>query len=194
MRFSSSSGSRSGSDGDGDGGGRRAGCGKVHSILNLCSIDMFGRLVTCVRSCALPTHVFFLLPTIISLFGRKEKCELELSFLYILPPLSVALVLSPCRMDGVDGGGSGGGNGGSSANDPLATVSSEGGGGGASGGGATALPAVSTVYVTIPQAGTIVSGTSKSVSTLCSAHPPPSSSLYLIDSSRLLPMVQWSGD
>lgn len=73
-------------------------------------------------------------------------------------------------MDGVDGGGSGGGDGGSSASDPLATVSSEGSGGGASGGGATAIPAVSTVYVTIPQAGTIVSGGSKSVST------PPSTS------------------
>ena len=86
-------------------------------------------------------------------------------------PLSVALVV-PCRMDGVDGGGSGGGNGGSATSDPLATVSSEGSGGGASGGGATALPAVSTVYVTIPQAGTIVSGTSKSVSTRCSTPSP----------------------
>lgn len=84
-------------------------------------------------------------------------------------------------MDGVDGGGSGGGGGGSSASDPLATVSSEGSGGGASGGGATAIPAVSTVYVTIPQAGTIVSGGSKSVSTplstpqhttLCLSVPP----------------------
>lgn len=73
-------------------------------------------------------------------------------------------------MDGVDGGGSGGGGGGSSASDPLAT--GEGSGGGASGGGATAIPAVSTVYVTIPQAGTIVSGGSKSVSTPPSTRQP----------------------
>ncbi|XP_068228206.1 LOW QUALITY PROTEIN: cyclic AMP-responsive element-binding protein 1 [Palaemon carinicauda] len=51
------------------------------------------------------------------------------------------------RMDGVDGGG-GGGNG--SNGDPLATVN-EGGGGGSSGGGGASLPAVSTVFVTIPQ-------------------------------------------
>lgn len=62
-------------------------------------------------------------------------------------------------MDGVEGGGSGGG---SSTGDPLATVSGEGGGGGASGG---AMPAVSTVYVTIPQTATVVSAGNKGVST-----------------------------
>ncbi|XP_050727625.1 cyclic AMP-dependent transcription factor ATF-1-like isoform X1 [Eriocheir sinensis] len=77
-------------------------------------------------------------------------------------------------MDGVDGGGSGGGGGGSSASDPLATVSSEGSGGGASGGGATAIPAVSTVYVTIPQAGTIVSGGSKSIQSVIQQPTQPS--------------------
>ncbi|XP_063860152.1 cyclic AMP-dependent transcription factor ATF-1-like isoform X3 [Scylla paramamosain] len=87
---------------------------------------------------------------------------------------TVRFAVENVRMDGVDGGGSGGGNGGSTANDPLATVSSEGGGGGASGGGATALPAVSTVYVTIPQAGTIVSGTSKSIQSVIQQPTQPS--------------------
>ncbi|XP_045131455.1 cyclic AMP-dependent transcription factor ATF-1-like isoform X2 [Portunus trituberculatus] len=87
---------------------------------------------------------------------------------------TVRFAVENVRMDGVDGGGSGGGNGGSTANDPLATVSSEGGGGGASGGGATTIPAVSTVYVTIPQAGTIVSGTSKSIQSVIQQPTQPS--------------------
>lgn len=87
---------------------------------------------------------------------------------------TVRFAVETVRMDGVDGGGSGGGGGGSSASDPLATVSSEGSGGGASGGGATAIPAVSTVYVTIPQAGTIVSGGSKSIQSVIQQPTQPS--------------------
>ncbi|XP_064113976.1 cyclic AMP-dependent transcription factor ATF-1-like isoform X3 [Macrobrachium nipponense] len=53
------------------------------------------------------------------------------------------------RMDGVDGG-AGGGSG--SNGDPLATVNEGGGGGGgSSAGGGASMPAVSTVFVTIPQ-------------------------------------------
>ncbi|XP_071526026.1 cyclic AMP-responsive element-binding protein 1 isoform X3 [Panulirus ornatus] len=74
------------------------------------------------------------------------------------------------RMEGVDGGGTGGG--GSGANDPLATVSSEGGGGGASGG--APMPAVSTVYVTIPQTGTIASGGSKGIQSVIQQPSQPS--------------------
>ncbi|XP_066989078.1 cyclic AMP-dependent transcription factor ATF-1 isoform X13 [Macrobrachium rosenbergii] len=52
-------------------------------------------------------------------------------------------------MDGVDGG-AGGGSG--SNGDPLATVNEGGGGGGgSSAGGGASMPAVSTVFVTIPQ-------------------------------------------
>ncbi|XP_069985897.1 uncharacterized protein [Penaeus vannamei] len=68
---------------------------------------------------------------------------------------SVRFAVETLRMDGVEGGGSGGG---SSTGDPLATVSGEGGGGGASGG---TMPAVSTVYVTIPQTATVVSAGNK---------------------------------
>ncbi|XP_069164859.1 cyclic AMP-dependent transcription factor ATF-1 isoform X10 [Procambarus clarkii] len=73
---------------------------------------------------------------------------------------NVRFAMESIRMEGVDGGGSGGG--GSSSVDPLSTVSSEGSGSGAGGGGGGAMPAVSTVYVTIPQAsGPIASGGSK---------------------------------
>ncbi|KAG0719603.1 hypothetical protein GWK47_007211 [Chionoecetes opilio] len=61
---------------------------------------------------------------------------------------AVRFAVETVRMD--DGGGGG------TSNDPLATVTSE------AGGGANVMPAVSTVYVTIPQAGTIVSGSKSS--------------------------------
>ncbi|XP_042208848.1 cyclic AMP-responsive element-binding protein 1-like isoform X10 [Homarus americanus] len=79
---------------------------------------------------------------------------------------NVRFAMETIRMEGVDGGGSGGGSGGNSS-DPLATVSSEGGGGGGS------MPAVSTVYVTIPQAASIVSGGSKGISSVIQ-QPQPS--------------------
>ncbi|KAK7086987.1 hypothetical protein SK128_006498 [Halocaridina rubra] len=63
-------------------------------------------------------------------------------------------------MDGVDGGGSG-----SNGGDPLATAGeggAAGGGGGGSGGGGVAMPAVSTVYVTIPQTA-VVSASGKGI-------------------------------
>ncbi|KAK4304539.1 hypothetical protein Pmani_023515 [Petrolisthes manimaculis] len=86
---------------------------------------------------------------------------------------TVRFAVGNARMDGVEGGGSGGGGSGSS--DPLATVSSEGGGGGSGGGGgAASLPAVSTVYVTIPQAGTIASGGTKSIQSVIQQPSQPS--------------------
>ncbi|XP_069936123.1 cyclic AMP-dependent transcription factor ATF-1 isoform X7 [Cherax quadricarinatus] len=70
---------------------------------------------------------------------------------------NVRFAMETIRMDGVDGGGSGGGGGGAATGDPLATVSSDGGSGssGSSGGG-SAMPAVSTVYVTIPQSSSAI--------------------------------------
>lgn len=67
-------------------------------------------------------------------------------------------------MDGVDGGGSG------SNGDPLATVG-EGGGGGSSGGGVA--PAVSTVYVTIPQTA-VVSASAKGIQSVIQQPSQPS--------------------
>ncbi|XP_069936125.1 cyclic AMP-dependent transcription factor ATF-1 isoform X9 [Cherax quadricarinatus] len=78
---------------------------------------------------------------------------------------NVRFAMETIRMDGVDGGGSGGGGGGAATGDPLATVSSDGGSGssGSSGGG-SAMPAVSTVYVTIPQSSSaITAGGAKGV-------------------------------
>ncbi|XP_042882477.1 cyclic AMP-responsive element-binding protein 1-like isoform X3 [Penaeus japonicus] len=81
---------------------------------------------------------------------------------------SVRFAVETLRMDGVEGGGSGGG---SSTGDPLATVSGEGGGGGASGG---AMPAVSTVYVTIPQTATVVSAGNKGIQSVIQQPSQPS--------------------
>ncbi|XP_069164866.1 cyclic AMP-responsive element-binding protein isoform X18 [Procambarus clarkii] len=89
----------------------------------------------------------------------KEELKWEAATMQVADR-NVRFAMESIRMEGVDGGGSGGG--GSSSVDPLSTVSSEGSGSGAGGGGGGAMPAVSTVYVTIPQAsGPIASGGSK---------------------------------
>ncbi|XP_047495260.1 cyclic AMP-responsive element-binding protein 1-like isoform X3 [Penaeus chinensis] len=80
---------------------------------------------------------------------------------------SVRFAVETIRMDGVEGGGSGGG---SNTGDPLATVSGEGGGGGSGG----AMPAVSTVYVTIPQTATVVSAGNKGIQSVIQQPSQPS--------------------
>ncbi|KAK8720823.1 hypothetical protein OTU49_013079 [Cherax quadricarinatus] len=89
---------------------------------------------------------------------------------------NVRFAMETIRMDGVDGGGSGGGGGGAATGDPLATVSSDGGSGssGSSGGG-SAMPAVSTVYVTIPQSSSaITAGGAKGIQSVIQQPPQPS--------------------
>ncbi|XP_045616619.1 cyclic AMP-dependent transcription factor ATF-1 isoform X8 [Procambarus clarkii] len=102
----------------------------------------------------------------------KEELKWEAATMQVADR-NVRFAMESIRMEGVDGGGSGGG--GSSSVDPLSTVSSEGSGSGAGGGGGGAMPAVSTVYVTIPQAsGPIASGGSKGIQSVIQQPSQPS--------------------